>query len=199
MYPASGYVLQGSATYTVETNATTYTYTIKNFLGGSDYSFTTTETPYTGSAVNFFKYAVTINEAGNFTFPAEAVFYKNGKASFKIINPAWVSNTGYDLHTGSKLTLDGTKLYFVRTVKKNQTCAISTDGTNWTDKTLSGVHIAGIITPAIAAQSGIENVVAEENAPVEYYNLQGVRVADPQPGTLVIRRQGSKVSKMIVR
>lgn len=47
--------------------------------------------------------------------------------------------------------------------------------------------------------SGIENVEAVDNdAPVEYYNLQGVRVADPTPG-LYIRRQGNNVSKVIIR
>lgn len=38
----------------------------------------------------------------------------------------------------------------------------------------------------------------DENAPVEYYNLNGVRVAEPENG-IFIRRQGSKVTKIIVR
>lgn len=46
--------------------------------------------------------------------------------------------------------------------------------------------------------NGIENVVIDENAPVEYFNLQGVRVAEPTPGLYIIR-QGNKVSKTIVR
>lgn len=47
--------------------------------------------------------------------------------------------------------------------------------------------------------SGVENV-AEENtdAPVEYYNLQGVRVINPENG-LYIRRQGNNVTKVIIR
>ena len=50
--------------------------------------------------------------------------------------------------------------------------------------------------------SGIDNVVVDaedENAPVEYYNLQGVRIAEPAAGQIVIRRQGSKVEKLLVR
>lgn len=48
-------------------------------------------------------------------------------------------------------------------------------------------------------QSGIESVVAaDENAPVEYYNLQGVRVANPTAGLYIVK-QGSKVSKAIIR
>lgn len=47
-------------------------------------------------------------------------------------------------------------------------------------------------------QSGIESVVAaDENAPVEYYNLQGVRVANPTAGLYIVK-QGSKVSKAII-
>lgn len=46
--------------------------------------------------------------------------------------------------------------------------------------------------------SGLTGVVADENAPVEYFNLQGVRVANPENG-LYIRRQGSKVQKVLVK
>ncbi len=41
-------------------------------------------------------------------------------------------------------------------------------------------------------------VVDAENAPVEYYNLQGVRVANPENG-LFIRRQGNKTTKVIIK
>lgn len=47
--------------------------------------------------------------------------------------------------------------------------------------------------------SGIENVeAAEANAPVEYYNLQGIRVAEPSNG-LYIRRQGNTATKVYIR
>lgn len=44
--------------------------------------------------------------------------------------------------------------------------------------------------------SGIEGVEIDENAPVEYFNLQGVRVNNPENG-LFIMRQGNKVTKVI--
>lgn len=49
--------------------------------------------------------------------------------------------------------------------------------------------------------AGINDAVIDldNNAPVEYFNLQGVRVANPAAGELVIKRQGEKVSKTIVR
>lgn len=48
------------------------------------------------------------------------------------------------------------------------------------------------------ANSGIENITVDENAPVEYYNLQGIKVENPENG-MFIRRQGSKAQKVIIR
>ena len=47
--------------------------------------------------------------------------------------------------------------------------------------------------------SGIEEVVTIDTTPVEYYNLQGVRLEEPAPGQIVIRRQGNKVEKILVK
>ena len=49
--------------------------------------------------------------------------------------------------------------------------------------------------------AGLNDVIADSdvNAPVEYYNLQGMRVANPEAGQLVIKRQGKTVSKIVVR
>lgn len=53
----------------------------------------------------------------------------------------------------------------------------------------------------IEGPTGIETVGADAdaNAPVEYFNLQGVKVANPENGCLYIRRQGNKVEKVIIR
>jgi hypothetical protein len=50
------------------------------------------------------------------------------------------------------------------------------------------------------AQAGVNSVIAadNENAPVEYYNLQGVRVSNPANG-LYIRRQGNQASKVLIK
>lgn len=48
--------------------------------------------------------------------------------------------------------------------------------------------------------TGIESLENDDaNAPVEYFNLQGQRITTPVPGNIVIRRQGSKVSKILYR
>ena len=46
--------------------------------------------------------------------------------------------------------------------------------------------------------SAIEDIIADEdaNAPVEYFNLQGIRVANPEGGVF-IRRQGNTVTKIV--
>ena len=45
--------------------------------------------------------------------------------------------------------------------------------------------------------TAIEEVMAEVEVPVEYYNLQGVRVMNPESG-LYIKRQGNKITKVIL-
>jgi hypothetical protein len=46
--------------------------------------------------------------------------------------------------------------------------------------------------------SGIETTIADENAPAEYYNLQGVRVANPAKG-FYVKRQGNKATKVFLQ
>ena len=47
------------------------------------------------------------------------------------------------------------------------------------------------------ASTGVEETLADENAPVEYFNLQGVKVANPENG-IFIKRQGSRASKVVL-
>ncbi|MCM1448781.1 MAG: chitobiase/beta-hexosaminidase C-terminal domain-containing protein [Clostridiales bacterium] len=46
--------------------------------------------------------------------------------------------------------------------------------------------------------SGIDSVIGDQDVPVEYFNLQGVPVEHPATG-LYIKRQGSKVTKVVIR
>lgn len=68
--------------------------------------------------------------------------------------------------------------------------SFSTDGAN---KNLM------LFTTGSNKNTGVDEVAVDnESAPVEYYNLQGVRVENPANG-LYIKRQGSKVEKVIIR
>ena len=52
----------------------------------------------------------------------------------------------------------------------------------------------------IANPAGVTNVEADNtNAPVEYFNLQGIRVNEPAAGNIYIRRQGTDVQKVVIR
>ncbi len=50
-----------------------------------------------------------------------------------------------------------------------------------------------------AAGAGVDNVAVDNaNAPVEYFNLQGIRVAQPENGIFIVK-QGNKVTKQVIR
>ena len=50
-----------------------------------------------------------------------------------------------------------------------------------------------------SGQTGVEDIIADENnGEVEFFNLQGVRVANPENG-VYIRRQGNKATKVLVK
>ncbi len=62
-----------------------------------------------------------------------------------------------------------------------------------------GVYIDQIyVVYSADGGSGVAGIEAEENAPVEYYNLQGIRVADPENGLYIVK-QGNKVTKRVIK
>lgn len=70
------------------------------------------------------------------------------------------------------------------------------DDSYWNVGKAHGAADSYIVMPGSA---GIDTVISEDsNAPVEYYNLQGIRIDNPSSGQLVIRRQGSDVKKIIM-
>lgn len=46
--------------------------------------------------------------------------------------------------------------------------------------------------------SGVADVVTDANAPVEYFNLQGMRVDNPVKGNIYIKCQGAKATKVVL-
>ena len=47
--------------------------------------------------------------------------------------------------------------------------------------------------------AGVSDIAVDSNSPVEYYNLQGVRIVQPTAGSICIRRQGAIATKVIVQ
>ena len=82
---------------------------------------------------------------------------------------------------------------------------VPTASTSWKGNILS-VLAGGVAGQTLALdaiyfyqledQSGVQNVAIDENLPVVYYNLQGVRVDNPENG-IFIARQGSKSMKVV--
>lgn len=66
----------------------------------------------------------------------------------------------------------------------------ATDNTN-------NASVSKTFSISIKDKSGITNVGADDNAPVEYYNLQGVKVENPSNG-IFIKKQGSKTAKVVL-
>ena len=74
------------------------------------------------------------------------------------------------------------------------------------DNELSAITFAGgtyidqiyVIYKENESGSGVAGIEADENAPVEYYNLQGVRVASPEKGLYIVK-QGNKVEKRFIK
>lgn len=54
-------------------------------------------------------------------------------------------------------------------------------------------------TVTVEKQNSILDINADANEPVEYFNLQGVRVINPAAGGIYIRRQGNNVTKILVK
>ena len=57
---------------------------------------------------------------------------------------------------------------------------------------------SNIVAVTDAASSGITTETVDADAPVEYFNLQGMPVANPAAG-VYIRRQGSSVTKVLIK
>ena len=60
----------------------------------------------------------------------------------------------------------------------------------------------GSLTATVAVQpasgdSGVDNALVDDDAPVEYFNMQGMKVENPQCGIYIMRR-GTKVEKRVV-
>ena len=49
------------------------------------------------------------------------------------------------------------------------------------------------------ATLGINGIGADAEGDVEYFNLQGLRVVNPEPGQILIKRQGNSVSKEVIK
>lgn len=155
-------------------------------------------TPRAGSAINGFDTFVLDGHryfVRNYTTYFEnnarcmdvAVFDENGEIVATWMNPEYSSGSGYGSITAQPLE-DGTALIHLY----NSTMHNS----SWQDQKCVA---AAVLSFSTGEPTGIESIVGDSaDAPAVYYNLQGVKVANPESGIYVVRR-GNKVTKEIVR
>ena len=60
-------------------------------------------------------------------------------------------------------------------------------------------NFANIVEAKSSGIGCLKDTAIESDCAPAYYNMQGVRIENPQPGTLVIRVQGGKAEKLIIR
>lgn len=104
---------------------------------------------------------------------------------------------------GTAITFDSESGYYKVTVSETMTTPMiifnNGSGTQTADFSWinNGCYNAnGYIKTIIPENSGIENIVPDDNSPIEYYNMQGIRVTKPQKG-LYIKKQGPTTTKVI--
>ena len=109
-----------------------------------------------------------------------------------------IRNVGAD----NAFNLDGGGSATMYNALENDVYNWPTDGMNWSAG-LKGYmrSVPNSIWVVKGKSTGVDSPIVnieDTNAPAEYYNLQGIRVANPSNG-IFIRRQGSKVTKIAVQ
>ncbi|MBQ9077246.1 MAG: chitobiase/beta-hexosaminidase C-terminal domain-containing protein [Muribaculaceae bacterium] len=188
---------------TVDPNETTATF---DFTDPSSLT-PAQETPATSSGI-------AVNDV---VFTAGSVSLTASKGSASTDCRLWGGTSAVDFRTykNSTITISGTNAKLVSiefTGNKASTTQLSAgngsfSGSTWTaTEEVSSVTFTTTATTNISTitvnynvNTGIENVDSEDtDAPAEYYNLQGVKVANPENG-LYIRVQGNKATKILVK
>lgn len=106
---------------------------------------------------------------------------------------AELSIAGYDVYR------DGVKITTEPTGETEFTDADATDGDH--TYVVVAVYDKGISkgsNAVIVSTTGIADITVD-SADAEYFNMQGIRVANPEAGQLYIRRQGGRAAKVMVK
>lgn len=106
---------------------------------------------------------------------------------------------------------------FINGAYKSDMAALARDGGSWTATTndtyelgetvpfsfycayAGGLSETNTMSYEVGSQTGIDAVEVSADAPVEYYTIQGVKVAGKLANGLYIAKQGNKVTKILVK
>lgn len=161
----------------------------------------------TGSPITF-----TIGEVGDNGYAPITVVSENTTDSYYVF-PKNAEGKYLTAHLTPLDSNDGFDIYSVYLYTDPSYCYASHDETKGT--TSCGLYISGYLDEEENSENyadsyeldftfggGDAAIIKPEidnaNAPVEYFNMQGIKIANPDNG-LYIRRQGSDVSKIMVR
>lgn len=159
---------------TVTANEFDTVYLIGDF--GKGWSETNTDMPLT------LKEGTTDTYVGEYALAAETSYFKFKAGS--VIYGTGGNDVAVELDTDYTAAKGGNAFSLGKGIYRFE-CTATADGETATFKVTD-------------ATDGITDITNDENAPVEFFNLQGVRVAEPTTG-LYIRRQGSKATKVYVK
>lgn len=178
------------------------------FEDGKLYTMPGSKTLYiVGDLTNWAQGAEFTKDGGIYTLSVDGQI----EGAFKLYDGTWDYNfgSGLDLTTDPEATLpadtecdawfNGSNFVFApATLADGQTVAktnITFSYVYGSDEAYSSVPSTIVLTYELA--SGVE-IVAEEEAPAVYYNLQGVKVENPSNGVF-IQVRGNKASKVVIR
>jgi hypothetical protein len=137
--------------------------------------------------------ALTYSQAGNY-FTDLATFLNEATVWAREEGDEWAQLTLTDNLTALSWSFVDTKADLSAYAGKKMQIAFKYTST----AAKSGTWEIKNLTVTGSSNAGVNEVVVDENAPVVFYNLQGVRVANPENGVFV-RVQGNKVSKVLVK
>ncbi len=144
------------------------------------------------------------NEAAYRTFA-----FTGGDTDYMFLNPVIQINTATNVsgNGGTPQTCVREKTYFLEkdgtkalylAIRPSATLTKAAGASEWTLDEDNNITYYVVCNIEGDADAGVAEIEIDENAPVEYYNLQGIRVENPTAG-LYIRRQGKNVQKIVIR
>lgn len=164
------------------------TYTLKNIFG-TDYSISYTLGKLSPNNISLVSYTGNIDEDDYFLTPAGKYMHVNVEdESGETIQVKFLfGSEGKDYSYVEKTTDgEGNDKYYA---------CLNVGGFVYDSTGLFDMYLSYSYSPK---PSSVANVEDNDNAPVEYYTLQGVKVDEPSKG-IFIRRQGSKTTKVAIK
>ncbi len=162
---------------------------------------------HSGAGEILYSQWVTLNSAGNFSAPRK-VSPAVGVEGEQVQHTAFNNGQNYDPET--QYSADGTShnvsLYATHEIDGKVAYDMTTRAyvpvlpSGFTAENMAPSYLVTQAdtegTAGVPIVTGIEGVSAENSAP-EYFTLQGLKVADPQPGNVYLVRKGDTVTKIL--